>query len=83
MKSILSHLPTNEFPRIRIGIESRGPEYPYGLAKEMDTSNFVLSHFTNNEIKPWKASLTRAQQALELALKEGVLTAMNQYNAAP
>ncbi len=81
MKSILSHLPTNTFPRIRIGIESRGEEYPYGVPKLMDTSAFVLSGFTDQEKKVLKVVLERAVQAVELALKDSILTAMNQYNA--
>src|SRR3989338_922255 len=47
MKSILQHLPTINFPRIRIGIESRGVEH--GMPEQMDTSDFVLSKFTAKE----------------------------------
>ncbi len=80
MKSILNHLPTNEFPRIRIGIESRGEEYPYGTPKQMGTSTFVLSGFTAKEKPVFEPAAKRAIQALELALKEGIPTAMNQHN---
>ncbi len=47
MKSIIQELGTNEFKRIRIGIESRGT-----LAPEIrDLSSFVLSKFSEEELK--------------------------------
>lgn len=46
MKSIIAELGTDNFPRIRIGIESRGEMTP----TQQDLSNFVLSDFTQKEI---------------------------------
>jgi len=46
MKSIIEHLGTQEFKRIRIGIESRGELAP----KQQDLSSFVLSDFNNQEL---------------------------------
>lgn len=80
MKSILQHLPTNTFPRLRIGIESRGEEAGFEVPKQMDTSNFVLSRFTTKEKPVITQTLEKAQQALESALKKGIPAAMNDFN---
>lgn len=80
MKSILTHMPMNTFPRLRIGIESRGEDHPYGLPKQMDTSAFVLSHFTSKENGVLDKTLDKAQQAIELAIKNSMLVAMNEFN---
>lgn len=45
MKSIIEHIGTEEFKRIRIGIESRGELAP----AQQDTSNYVLSDFSKEE----------------------------------
>ncbi len=45
MKSVIQHLGTNEFPRLRLGVESRGEELP----EEMDLAAFVLAPFTAKE----------------------------------
>lgn len=47
MKSIIEHIKTEEFSRIRIGIEARGETSP----ALQDTSSYVLSDF-NKEEKP-------------------------------
>ena len=46
MKSIIQEIGTQEFKRIRIGIESRGELSP----KQQDLSSFVLSDFREEEI---------------------------------
>jgi peptidyl-tRNA hydrolase, PTH1 family len=45
MKSIVQELGTEEFGRIRLGIEARGETSP----KQQDTSSYVLSDFTKEE----------------------------------
>jgi len=45
MKSVIQELGTEEFKRIRIGIEGRGTTSP----KEQDTSSYVLSAFAKEE----------------------------------
>jgi len=47
MKSIIQQLGTQEFKRIRIGIESRGDLTP----AQQDIHSFVLNKFTNEEEK--------------------------------
>jgi len=45
MKSVIQELGTEEFKRIRIGIEGRGTTSP----EQQDTSSYVLSGFTKEE----------------------------------
>lgn len=59
MKSIIEQLGTQEFARVRIGIESRGTDTPL----QQDLSSYVLSDFTENEAAELK-------QAIELAMEE-------------
>jgi len=80
MKSILQHIPTNTFPRLRIGIESRGNEAGYEVPGQMDTSNFVLGRFLSKEKPVFTKALEKAQSAIETALKKGIQTAMNEFN---
>lgn len=81
MKSALTHLPSNTFPRIRIGIESRGDHYELDIPQQMDTSTFVLGKFTAKERPIIDASLDRAKQALELTLTDSVKASMSKFNA--
>ena len=53
MKSIIQELGSEEFKRIRIGIESRGELTP----EQQDISSFVLSDFTEKEIPGLKKSI--------------------------
>ena len=59
MKSIIAELGTEDFARIRLGIESRGETAP----EQQDTSSYVLSDFTASEEPIIK-------KAIEEALKE-------------
>lgn len=59
MKSIIQQLGTEDFARIRIGIESRGVSSP----KQQDLSDFVLSRFKEEE-------LSEAKKAIDEGIKE-------------
>jgi len=65
MKSIIQELGSEEFTRIRIGIESRGEIAP----KEQDISSFVLSNFTKKEIPILKKPVLQAINELENLLE--------------
>lgn len=56
MKSILQELGTENFKRIRIGIESRGITAP----KQEDINSFVLSDFKKEELKILEKSFKEA-----------------------
>jgi len=57
MKSILQHMATMDFPRLRIGIESRGVTAP----AQMDLHTFVLAPFLPDE-----------KELLDKAIQEGI-----------
>jgi PTH1 family peptidyl-tRNA hydrolase len=75
MKSIIGQLGGQEFARLRVGIGSPPPEWS-------DTKSYVLGRFTREEQTDLPDIYDRAADAVELVLREGVTTAMNQVNAA-
>jgi len=75
MKSIVQRI-GGEFPRIRVGIESRGETAP----EQQDTSSFVLTAFAPEEEDTAQKSIKKATNALKTALEEGLEEAMNQFN---
>jgi len=70
--SIISHLQSNIFPRLKIGIGR--PE------AEMDVKDFVLSRFTSLEEEKIKESIKVARDAIISIIIEGVDKAMSKYN---
>ena len=76
MKSLSESLSFQNFPRIRIGIESRGASAP----KEQDISSFVLHPFTKDEMGLAKQGIEAAADALVFALKNGLNKAQEKYN---
>lgn len=72
MISIIDHIKTIQFPRIRVGI---GP-----LKDDMDAAEYVLSSFDENEKDELEISLPKAQDALNLILDGQIKQAMNKYN---
>jgi peptidyl-tRNA hydrolase, PTH1 family len=72
LRSIIAALGTNEFIRLRIGIQ---PEHPIGDAKR-----FVLDGFTRAEKESLGDILERAAEAARSVLRDGVLKAMSLFN---
>jgi peptidyl-tRNA hydrolase, PTH1 family len=73
MKSIISHLGSQNFPRLRIGIgKSTGNK---------QTVNHVLGKFAPDENSVIKEVLQLSTSAIECSLKEGVEKAMSLYNS--
>ncbi|HJZ79440.1 MAG TPA: aminoacyl-tRNA hydrolase [Pyrinomonadaceae bacterium] len=72
LKSIIAALGTNEFIRLRIGIQ---PEHPISDAKR-----FVLGGFTRTEKESLAEILERAAEALRSVLRDGVAKAMALHN---
>ncbi|MEK7523475.1 MAG: aminoacyl-tRNA hydrolase [Patescibacteria group bacterium] len=77
MKSIISLLGFQNFPRIRIGIESRGESSP----QKQDLASFVLHAFSKKEAKLAKETLQMSKEAIMFALEKGIPAAMDQYNS--
>ena len=70
MKSIIHHLGTTAFPRLRIGIGE-----PIG-----DLTDYVLTGFTEDEEIEITHTIDRAVDAIGTFVKDDILTAMNQFN---
>jgi peptidyl-tRNA hydrolase, PTH1 family len=72
MVSIIEQLGTQEFSRLRIGIDR-----PPG---RMDAAAYVLQNFSPSEQEILLATLERGVQALFVFMNEGIEAAMNQFN---
>ncbi len=72
LKSIISNLKTEEFIRLRIGIQS---EHPVS-----DTKRFVLDRFSKAEQAELDNVLERGAEAVCAVIRDGVERAMAQYN---
>ncbi len=79
MKSTISHLNTQNFPRLRIGIGK-----PKGVVKEDDrkTVSHVLGKFSVAEKQLMSEVLQFVIECVELSLKQGVEKAMNRCNSS-
>jgi PTH1 family peptidyl-tRNA hydrolase len=75
LKSIVAHLHTQDFVRVRIGIGK-----PPGSRQGAD---HVLRRFSKAERQEIDVVLEEAADAVELILAEGVDVAMNRVNGAP
>jgi peptidyl-tRNA hydrolase, PTH1 family len=73
MKSIISHLGTQDFPRVRIGIGKS--------AGEKDTISHVLGKFSVVETPIMSEVIQLVNDSIDLSLKKGVEQAMSLYNS--
>jgi len=81
IKSVIEALGTRDFIRIRLGIHPVGKTFFSVLFKKMlSIEKFVLKNFDRQEQKAVEEITKKTSQALELALKEGIAQAMNQFN---
>ena len=71
VKSIIAHLGTTEFPRIKVGV---------GEPKRGELVDFVLGHFHGEDAAVMKEAVKTAASAVETFLEEGPEAAMNLYN---
>jgi PTH1 family peptidyl-tRNA hydrolase len=72
MKSVIYHLRSDSFPRIRIGI-GRAPE-------GWDLADYVLGEFGGNEAEKVAACIRRAAEAAAVIVTDSVEKAMSRYN---
>lgn len=73
VKSIITCLGSQEFPRIKIGVGAK-PHPDYDLA------DWVLSRFTAQELKLLEPAIGRAVEAVPVLLTEGLERAASQFN---
>lgn len=72
IKSIISHLGTNVFERIKIGVGDKPAQY--------DLADYVLGHFSKEDKSRMEEGYKRAVRAVELLVSGQVEQAMNEYN---
>lgn len=73
LKNIIQLLGTDQFPRLKIGVGGKPhPDY--------DMADWVLGQFQGEDKKTIDAAVTRAADAVECLLADGIDRAMNQYN---
>jgi PTH1 family peptidyl-tRNA hydrolase len=72
LKSIIAALATNEFVRLRIGIQ---PEHPIA-----DPKGFVLDSFARSERPIVTETLDQGAKAIRTIIRDGALKAMTEFN---
>jgi PTH1 family peptidyl-tRNA hydrolase len=77
MKSIISHLNTQDFPRLRIGI---GKPKDIANGDDSDTVSYVLGKFSPRETKLMSVVLEFVIECVEFSFKRGLDQAMNRCN---
>lgn len=74
IKSIIAHLGTQEFTRIKVGVGEKPPR--------MDLADYVLGRFAKEEQDTMKEAFETAAKAAVAIMTEGADAAMNQYNGS-
>jgi len=73
LKSIIQHLGTDQFPRIKIGVGGKPhPDY--------DMADWVLGRLQGEDRKVMEDAAKRAAEAVACYLEDGPQRAMNRYN---
>ena len=74
MKNIITHLGTDEFMRIRVGVGDKPKGY--------NLADHVLGHFTEDERKIMEVAFIDAANSVVTVLTEGIDAAMNRFNGS-
>ena len=74
LKSIIQHLGTDAFPRLRLGVGA--PPHP-----DQDMADWVLGSFHGEDLKLIEQASEKAADAIECCVTKGIDQAMNQYNS--
>lgn len=74
LKSIIYHLNSDTFPRVRIGVGA--PEH-----EDYDLADYVLGRFGKEEIPLFEETIRKAYGAVCEIISRGYESAMNKYNA--
>jgi len=75
LKSIIGALGSDEFVRIRMGIQ---PDHPVSNLRA-----HVLGRFNRTQLETVAEMVGRSAEAVEVIIREGVESAMNQFNRRP
>lgn len=74
LRDIISHVGTDQFPRLRIGIGDQG---------QFDAADYVLSRFRSPERALIDDALILASQAVAVWITQGIEVTMNRFNGPP
>ena len=74
MKNIITHLGTDEFMRIRVGVGDKPKGY--------DLADHVLGHYTEKERQIMEVAFIEAANSVVTILNDGIDAAMNRYNGS-
>jgi len=72
LRSIIEFLGTEEFPRLRIGIDR--PE------EKIELKEYVLGEFTFREKKVIEEAISKASQAVKMVIRQGIDETMKHHN---
>lgn len=73
LRDIERALGSEAYPRLRIGIDPKPPEYD-------DLADWVLGKFTGEQLARLGPAIQRAAEAAECFVRDGLTTAMNRFN---
>ena len=72
IKSIIAHLGTQEFPRVKVGVGEK--------PSRMDLADYVLGHFSKEEQATMDEAVKEAADAVCEIVNVGIAQAMNDHN---
>ena len=72
IKNIIAHLGHDTFKRIKIGVGEKPKGY--------DLADYVLGHFSKEDLMVLKEGMERVDGAVNLILEDNIDDAMNRYN---
>ena len=72
IKSIIAHLGTQEFPRVKVGVGEKPKGY--------DLADYVLGHFTKEEQAIFAERFDEVYDAVQLIVMGDITEAMNRHN---
>ncbi|HJA44282.1 aminoacyl-tRNA hydrolase [Lachnoclostridium sp. An118] len=72
IKSIIAHLGTEVFPRVKVGVGQKPRQY--------DLADYVLGHFSGEERERMAEGYRHAAEAVKYMVTDRVDEAMNEYN---
>jgi PTH1 family peptidyl-tRNA hydrolase len=75
IRSIITELGTQDFPRVRVGVDRPPPEWK--------GADYVLANFTGAEQKTLPEFIDLAADAVEDIIARGLAAAMNKFNQKP
>lgn len=73
IKSIIAHIGTQEFKRIRVGVGDKPKNY--------DLADWVLGRFTKEQEEDVRAGIENAVKAVGVILNKGIEAGMNEFNS--